>query len=216
MASLPSTSGVAASSSSESGAPTDQAWRKCLNACAAAILSEIGFQAATPAALESLTEAMQAFLCELGRSTRAYTELACRNQPLPADVLLAAVNMGFSSKGLREYAFRQGRKTQPPPAAGAAPRPPAILRTGDRKRPAKTSGLLPDGMQVDAPDSHSYVRTPTHKQPVTDYEGVREKAAGQKRDVERALTRFVAKTGGTHSLFSGGGANPFPLISCNR
>ena len=44
-------------------------------------------------------------------------------------------------------------------------------------------------------DSHTYVRTPTHKQPVTDYVGVREKASSQKRDVERALTRFIAKTG---------------------
>ena len=44
-------------------------------------------------------------------------------------------------------------------------------------------------------DSHTYVRMPTHKQPVTDYVGVREKASSQKRDVERALTRFIAKTG---------------------
>ena len=27
----------------------------------------------------------------------------------------------------------------------------------------------------DMPDSHSYIRTPTHRQPVTDYESVREK-----------------------------------------
>lgn len=41
----------------------------------------------------------------------------------------------------------------------------------------------------------------THKQPVTEYEAIREKAASQKRDIERALTRFIAKTGDTHSLF---------------
>jgi len=41
----------------------------------------------------------------------------------------------------------------------------------------------------------------THKQPVTEYEAIREKAATQKRDIERALTRFIAKTGETHSLF---------------
>lgn len=41
----------------------------------------------------------------------------------------------------------------------------------------------------------------THKQPVTEYEAIREKAATQKRDIERALTRFIAKTGDTHSLF---------------
>lgn len=36
---------------------------------------------------------------------------------------------------------------------------------------------------------------------MTEYEAIREKAAQQKRDIERALTRFTAKTGKTHSLF---------------
>lgn len=49
----------------------------------------------------------------------------------------------------------------------------------------------------------------THKQPVTEYEAIREKLASQKRDVERALTRFVAKTGPTQSLFADQSA-PFP------
>merc|ERR1719319_2036143 len=66
------------------------------------------------------------------------------------------------------------------------------------------------------PDSHSYIRTPTHKQPVTDYESVREKAASQKRDVERALTRFIAKTGQIHNLLLSDDNNLFPLISCDR
>lgn len=41
----------------------------------------------------------------------------------------------------------------------------------------------------------------TQKAPVTEYQIIREKAASQKRDVERALTRFIAKTGETQSLF---------------
>ena len=36
---------------------------------------------------------------------------------------------------------------------------------------------------------------------MSDYQVVREKAASQRRDVERALTRFMAKTGETQSLF---------------
>ena len=45
---------------------------------------------------------------------------------------------------------------------------------------------------------------------------VREKAASQKRDVERALTRFIAKTGKIHNLFKTDDNNLFPLISCER
>ena len=41
----------------------------------------------------------------------------------------------------------------------------------------------------------------TFREPVSDYQVVREKAASQRRDVERALTRFMAKTGETQSLF---------------
>lgn len=52
----------------------------------------------------------------------------------------------------------------------------------------------------------------THKQPITDYETIREKASCQKRDVERALTRFVAKTGETQSFFLTEDLNYFP---CN-
>lgn len=36
---------------------------------------------------------------------------------------------------------------------------------------------------------------------MSEYQMIREKAASQKRDVERALTRFIAKTGETQSLF---------------
>ncbi len=43
--------------------------------------------------------------------------------------------------------------------------------------------------------------TQTFREPVSDYQVVREKAASQRRDVERALTRFMAKTGETQSLF---------------
>lgn len=41
----------------------------------------------------------------------------------------------------------------------------------------------------------------TFKPPVSEYQVVREKASAQKRDVERALTRFIAKTGDTENLF---------------
>ena len=42
----------------------------------------------------------------------------------------------------------------------------------------------------------------TNKPPATEYQLIREKAASQKRDVECALTKFIAKTGETETLFS--------------
>ena len=52
----------------------------------------------------------------------------------------------------------------------------------------------------------------TYKQPVTEYEAIREKSANQKRDIERALTKFLAKTSDTHSLFDTEDNQMFP---CN-
>ena len=127
--------------------------------------------------------------------------------------MLALSEMGMPPVGLREYSLRTGRKTVGAPAPGNAPKQPSILHTGDKKKLPKYFGIQ-EGLP-DLPDSHSFIRTPTHKLPQADYESVREKAAGQKRDVERALTRFIAKTGGkSHYLFTKEDTNLFPLISC--
>merc|ERR1712122_199486 len=88
--------------------------------------------------------------------------------------------------------MRNSRVTLPAPSQTVSSKQTAILHTGNKARP------------------------PTHRQPVTDYESVREKAASQKRDVERALTRFIAKTGKIHNLFKTDDSNLFPLISCEK
>ena len=75
--------------------------------------------------------------------------------------------------------FRLNRKSIGAPVPAPAPKQTSILHTGDRKRPPKAYGI-PEGLP-DFPDSHSFIRTPTHKQPQADYESVREKAASQKR-----------------------------------
>merc|ERR1719320_301337 len=114
--------------------------------------------------------------------------------------------------------MRPGRKSLGTPGVASASKPSSMLHTGDRRRDGRGKGAgghIPDHLP-ELPDSHSYIRTPTHRQPVTDYESVREKAASQKRDVERALTRFIAKTGKIHNLFKTDDSNLFPLISCEK
>ncbi len=197
---------------SDSNGPSVHSYRQSLKVSAGALLIENGFDSAENMALETVTELLQSFLRELGRSSRAYCELACRTEVLGADVIVALSEMGHPPVGIKEYALRTGRRCVGAPTPGATPKQPSILHTGDRKRPAKSQVL--EGMP-EFPDSHSYIRTPTHKQPQADYESVREKAASQKRDVERALSRFIAKTcGKNHQLFDSDDANLFPLISC--
>lgn len=146
----------------------EQSYRQCLKMGVASLLLELGFDASSPTALETLTEILQSFLVELGRSSRSFTEVACRAEPLPADVLLALSEMGQSTAGIREYAFRVGRRTMPAPGVAQPVKTTSILSTGDRKK-HRPGGIIPEHF-LEFPDSHSYTRTPTHKQPVTDYE----------------------------------------------
>ena len=187
-------------------------FRACLRVAVSSLCTEVGFDCADSTALETMTEMTQSLLVELGRSSRAFCELASRVEPVSADIMLAMVEMGIPVTGLQEYAMRSNRLTLPAPSQTVTAKQTAILHTGNKKRhPIHIPEHLPE-----MPDSHSYIRTPTHRQPDTDYESVREKAASQKRDVERALTRFIAKTGKIHNLFKTGDSNLFPLISCEK
>lgn len=183
--------------------------RKLLTTSVASLLTELGYDSADNAALETLTEMVQSFLIELGNSSRSYCELAGRIEPMVGDVILALISMGFNPNTIEAHAKRTNHSVLPTPVASAQPKQLSILQAGVKQNhPAYIPTNLPP-----FPDPHAYIRTPTHKQPVTEYEAIREKAATQKRDVERALNKFMAKTGDTDSLFLTQDSM-FPLIAC--
>ena len=146
-------------------------FRHCLKVSVSALCTEVGFESAESATLETLTELTASLLTEVGRSARAYCELAGRVEPVIADVILALVELGVPLDGLSDFAMRGGRVSLPAPAQAVPAKQTAILHTGNKKRhPAHIPDHLPE-----MPDSHSYIRTPTHRQPITEYESVREK-----------------------------------------
>lgn len=190
---------------------TGNARRKALTTIVSSLLTEIGFDSAEKVALETLTEMLQSLITELGYSSHCYCELSGRSEPVIGDVVIAMVNMGISVDGIENHAKRQNRTFVQAPVAATQPKQLSILQAGVKQTPPSH---VPDYFPV-FPDPHAYIRTPTHKQPVIEYEAIREKSAIQKRDLERALTRFVAKTGEQHSLFlTPDNNNPFPLIPC--
>lgn len=136
-------------------------------------------------------------ICEIGQSSRNYCELSGRTQPVIGDVIVALINNGLSVQGLQAFAKREGRAVIATPQQISVQKQLSLLQAGTKNaHPSHIPGHLPV-----LPDPHAYIRTPTHKQPVTEYEAIREKAANQKRDIEKALTRFLAKTSETNSLF---------------
>ncbi|KYM96151.1 PREDICTED: transcription initiation factor TFIID subunit 8 [Cyphomyrmex costatus] len=184
--------------------------RKILSQVVSSILVECGYDTCEKLVLETLTEMLQSFIVEIGASGRNYCELSGRTEPLIADVILALINMGIKLDNIETYAKRQNRTVLPMLQQQTQAKQLNILQAGVKQgHPSYIPSYFPS-----FPDPHAYIRTPTHKQPVTEYEAIREKVATQKRDIERALTRFIAKTGDTHSLFLTEDNSMFPLISC--
>ncbi|XP_043932140.1 transcription initiation factor TFIID subunit 8 [Protopterus annectens] len=147
-------------------------------------------------------------ISELGRSAKSYCEHTARTQPTLSDIVVSLVEMGFNVDTLPSYAKRSQRMVITAPPVTNPPVTPKALSAGQSKpHPAHIPSHFPE-----FPDPHSYIRTPTYPEPVSDYQILREKAASQRRDVERALTRFMAKTGETQSLFKDD-ITTFPLIA---
>ncbi|XP_014242464.1 transcription initiation factor TFIID subunit 8 [Cimex lectularius] len=183
--------------------------RKVLLAAVSSSLVEAGFDAAEQTALETLTEMLQSIIVEIGNSSRVNHELAGRTEPLFADVILSLINMGIRLSELESYAKRLNKSSVPAPIKTVEPKELDILQAGvKQEHPPHVPSHLPP-----FPDPHAYIRTPTHKQPVTEYEAIREKSAVQKRDIERALNKFVSKIRETDSLFLTHDSM-FPLIAC--
>ncbi|XP_071489213.1 transcription initiation factor TFIID subunit 8-like [Diadema antillarum] len=189
--------------------PLAAAQRRGLYVAVAAICLEAGFTAADKDCLETMTEMLQSYITELAQSSRAYSELACRTLPMVTDIAMAISQMGSDVSGLMKYARMKPKIMIPKQDKLRPTSDPSGLQVGQR---VKHPSYILDHLPV-FPDAHTYIRTPTFKLQDNEYKTVREKAASQRRDVERALTRFIAKTGDTQTLFPGD-SNLFPLIAC--
>ncbi|GFO13213.1 transcription initiation factor tfiid subunit 8 [Plakobranchus ocellatus] len=192
-----------------SACPNPSPWRRALKTAVSALLMEAGYQAADCMALETLLEMTQAYITEAGRSSSTFAELSGRTQVMVSDVVMALVEMGTDFTAIPKHARRENKINFLPPVPSTQTPVSKILQVGEKK---KHPLHIPDHLPA-FPDPHTYIKTQCYKQPANEYQLVREKAASQKRDVEVALTRFIAKTGATHSLFKDDKSS-FPLIAC--
>ncbi|XP_026776042.2 transcription initiation factor TFIID subunit 8 [Pangasianodon hypophthalmus] len=182
--------------------------RRTLQVVVSSLLTECGFESAEKAAVETLTEMMQSYITEVGRCAKASCEHTARSSPTLSDVVITLVEIGFNVDSLPLYAKRSQRMViTAPPVTNSPVIPKALIAGQKRTHPAYIPSHFPE-----FPDPHTYIKTPTFREPVSDYQVLREKAASQRRDVERALTRFMAKTGETQSLFKDD-VTAFPLIA---
>ncbi|KAH8363807.1 hypothetical protein KR200_011563 [Drosophila serrata] len=189
--------------------PNVDAYRRLLNKAVSQLLQDKGAGQASNQCLETLTQMLQALIVEIGNSAHNYCELSGRTMPTVGDVSLALINMGITVSSLDPYMRREVYAPIPLPPQQTQQRQLSLLQAGSKSsHPHYVPSYFPS-----MPDPHAYIRTPTHKQPVTEYEAIREKAACQKRDIEKALTKFLCKTTETNNLFPTED-NMFPLIAC--
>ena len=91
----------------------------------------------TNVTLHSLSAIRHSIGLVTNSQSRGFADVACRSEPLHADVLLALIEMGQTTAGLREYAFRFGRRSLNNPGVAQPPKATQILHTGDRKPRSK-------------------------------------------------------------------------------
>lgn len=192
-----------------------QARRKVLSLAVCACCHEAGFTSAEESTIELLTVMLQSLITEMGRTSQMMAEHNGRCEVTPNDLIITLIDMGLNVESILEFANKKDLISRiPTPGREQPQKQPTILHIG-QTRPKHS--YIPDYFP-DFPDAHSYIRTPTQRQPISEYEAIRDKAASQKRDLERALTRFMAKTcesNPEHSLFANNASlnKFFPLIS---
>ncbi|KAE8292754.1 Transcription initiation factor TFIID subunit 8 Protein taube nuss-like TBP-associated factor 8 [Larimichthys crocea] len=140
--------------------------RRTLQVVVSALLTECGFESAEKAAVETLTEMMQSYISEIGRCAKAYCEHTARSVPTLSDAVVTLIEMGFNADTLPVYAKRSQRMVITAPPVTNHPVAPKALSAGQKRtHPAHIPGHFPE-----FPDPHTYIKTPTFREPVSDYQ----------------------------------------------
>ncbi|XP_036032588.1 LOW QUALITY PROTEIN: transcription initiation factor TFIID subunit 8-like [Onychomys torridus] len=173
------------------------AWKRTLQVVMSSLLTEAGFESSEKASVETLTEILQSYISEVWRSAKSFCEHTARSQPTLWDILVTLVEMVFNVDTLPAYAKGSQRMVITAPLVTNQPVTPKALSAGDnRPHPPHIHNHFQE-----FPDPHTYIKTPTYLEPVSDNQVLSERAASQRRDVEQALTCFMARTGKPQSLF---------------
>ena len=184
--------------------------RDCLSSVVASLCIEAGYESAEKTVLETLSEMLQSYITEISHTTKVFCEHAGRTLPNGQDVKCAFADIGFYSGQLLNYVnrARQINLGQVSCTLDATTAP--VLQVGKRKN---FPPYIPETFTFPSlPDPHAYIRTTTGQKATSDYVVLRECLSEQRRDVERALTRFVAKTGKSYPLYPHD-EHAFPLIA---
>ncbi|XP_039263620.1 transcription initiation factor TFIID subunit 8-like [Styela clava] len=195
---------------SQEGTDPSVAYRQGLTAAIGAVCVENGCEFVRKSALETLTEIAQSYLTEIARSTRQYCEIGGRSLPTLLDIQTALADAGFKFNTLPDFIRNKRRVSIGEVSKTTSSQNPNVLLVGERRN--FPTHIPENSTYPKFPDPHTYVRTLTGQEPENNYGLLRERGSSQRWDVERALTRFIAKTGSSHALLPDD-KSAFPLIA---
>ena len=188
--------------------------RKLLNLSVVSICKDAGFEKATNGSLETLTELLQAHLAELTHSCRKFCEHSHRTTPDLTDCNMALAEVGSSAHALNIYCKRTSSK---PPKQLNVAKPPSehkCLKSGLPKVNQPT--YIPTHF-IEYPEVHSFVRTPSLREPINQYEMIRERVAKQNILTEESLVKFLSHTRPSEDvLFENVDRNLYPTIRLDQ
>lgn len=172
--------------------------RRLLSVSVASICKESGFEVVTKASLETLTEMLQAYLVELTNSCRKYCEHSHRTTPDLTDCVMALAEVGSSAHAVNiYYKSNQCGSHNLQLNHMKPPTDHKYLKTGLPK--VNPPSYIP-GHFVEYPEIHSFVRTPSLREPANQYELIRGRVAKQNIMTEESLIRFLSHTKPSDSL----------------
>jgi len=171
----------------------------------AQVCQELGFNAISSNAVESLAEITQKYIEELGHASHHYAELAGRTECNFNDVRQSFNDLYIKIDDLRAFArfadnmpFAKAipefplKKSSLPNQSNKGTRIPNILAKEEIKQP-----LLPHIPEClpPFPPPHTYVHSTISPPQITDQEEIRKKKNKEKKQIEESLSKLNSKTG---------------------
>jgi len=152
-----------------------------------------GFKFAEERAIEVLVDLFYSYIDEVVHSSQNYCEHSNRTKIICNDIVFALADTGCNVNELYDYHIDGcNEPVAPVEFLHHDNKPLSVLKVGTKQKfphhILESNGFPP------FPDPHTYIRTTLGVKPDRGYVNSRKRCANQKRDVELALTQYIARS----------------------
>ena len=154
----------------------------------AQIIKSFGWQAVAPECLAILTDLAKDMILKIGRQASTFAHHAGRATPSFYDVQCSICECGIDVKNIH---LTRTLPRVPSVVTKLPEKPPTILKI---TKPLPQPAYIPDHLNHEFPQPHTYIKTPTYSMPVSSYSSLREARARQRNEVLNSLSKQVVNS----------------------